>query len=262
MKIKSKISIVIFTLLAGGIIVYSFYNVPPHQFKEGQCSFCHINYEPPFSFRDNISTLCNYCHRKRNVLSHLVSVKPSMQIPGEFHLDSNGEMTCTTCHNIHMNNTNPATGERTFLLRGELRGKEFCDICHINTLGVVEEGKLPSHADILETAHLGYYTSENRSIDGVSLYCLSCHEGSAASHVSVSTKAVSPIGESHNIGANYQKAYRKNKELRPIKSLSTEIKLFEGKVGCTSCHNPFNLARHKLSITNEESKLCFECHLM
>lgn len=257
MKIKSKILIIVFTLLAGGIIVYSFHNVPPHQFKEGQCSFCHINYEPPFYFRESISSLCNYCHGKRNVLSHIVSVKPSMQIPEELHLDSNGEMTCATCHNIHMSTTNEATGERTYLLRGDLRGKEFCDTCHVSTMEVVEEGKLPSHADIIENAHLGYYTSENQKIDGVSLYCLSCHEGAAATHVSISAGA-----GSHSVGVNYQKAYKKDTKLRSPKSLSSEIKLFEGKVGCASCHNPFKLERHKLSIDNEESKLCFECHLM
>lgn len=261
MKTTPKILIIILILIISGIIVYSFNNTPPHKFKEGQCSFCHVNYEPPFYFRDNITTLCNYCHGKRNVLSHIVSVKPPMQIPEEFHLDSNGEMTCTTCHNIHMNNTDPVTGERTFLLRVDLRGREFCDTCHVNTMGVVEAGKPSTHADILETAHFGFYTGGVQFIDRVSLDCMGCHEGIIASNAPVAIKAGHSIGGMHRIGINYMKAFRKNKELRSPRSLSPDIKLFEGKVGCTSCHNPFNLTRHKLSMSNEESKLCFECHL-
>ncbi|MDO8446935.1 MAG: cytochrome c3 family protein [Deltaproteobacteria bacterium] len=258
-KVFKRLIPILFLLMLSGIIVYSFTNNPPHQFKESQCGFCHLNYDYPLRFSNNITTLCNYCHgKKRNTLSHIVGIKPSMQTPADFHLDENGEMTCVTCHNIHMDSVDSVTGERSYLLWSNLRGREFCDACHGNTIAVVNS---PVHSDVIETAHFGYYTGGVSSIDRVSIQCLGCHEGSTASHVSVTTKKGSPIVGSHPIGRDYMKAYKKDNTLRSPRSLSLEIKFFEGRVGCTSCHNPFSLAKHQLSITNEESKLCFECHL-
>lgn len=257
-NVSKRLIALLFLLMLSGIIVYSFTNNPPHQFKENQCGFCHLNYDYPLRFRDNITTLCNYCHRADKALSHIVGLKPSMQVSADFHLDENGAMTCNTCHNVHMDTVDSVTGERSYLLWSNLRGREFCDACHSNTIAVVNS---PVHSDVIENAHFGYYTGGISSIDRVSIQCLECHEGSVASHVDISTKTGTPIGESHPIGMDYLKAYNKDNTLRSPRSLSPEIKLFEGKVGCTSCHNPFNLTKHKLSITNEESKLCFECHL-
>lgn len=252
----------IILLIVSAIIVYSFINSPPHKFKEGQCAFCHLNYEPPFLFRDNINTLCNYCHKNDKALSHIVGLKPSMQLPAELHLDENGEMTCNTCHSIHMDKVDLGTGSRTYLLRINKIGKEFCNACHLDVAEIVEPGHTPTHADVLETAHLGYYAGEEHSIDRVSLLCIGCHEGVIASSAPYSTKKYSnPIGHSHRIGMSYARAFRKSSDIRSPRSLSPAIMLFGGKVGCTSCHNPFKLDKHKLSMTNEESALCLECHI-
>lgn len=260
-NMQKSLTIFLLLLPMSGIIVYSFTNNPPHQFKEGQCGFCHLNYDYPLHFRDSINTLCNYCHGKRNALSHIVGTKPSMQVPADFRLDENGEITCDTCHDIHRDSVDPVTGIRTYLLRSNLRGREFCDACHGNTTEVVNVNRIPLHSDVLDKAHFGYETGELYPIDKVSLVCMGCHEGSTASSAPTSTKTGHPIGGSHPIGIDYMKAYRKSRELRSPRSLNSEIRFFEGKVGCTSCHNPFNLARHKLNITMEESRLCFECHL-
>lgn len=252
--IPVKVIIIQSLVLLIGIIAYAFNNTVPHQFKEEQCGFCHINYESPLQFRDNITTLCNYCHGKRNVLSHTVGVRPSMLIPADFHLDSNGEVTCATCHDIHTDAVDPVTGERTYLLRTNKKGREFCDSCHIITAEVV-------HSDTFDAAHFGYYTGGTSSVDRVSIYCLDCHDGSVGSHVSSQTKIVASIGASHPIGMDYLKSFNKSQNLRAPRYLNTGIKLFEGKVGCPSCHNPFNLEKFKLSIINEGSGLCFECHM-
>ena len=258
-----KIFIPAFLLLAivSAIIVNSFTNSKPHQFKEGQCGFCHLNYDQPLRFRDNVSTLCNYCHGKRNVLSHIVGINPSIQIPPDFHLDENGEMTCATCHRIHMDTVDPQSGERTYLLSTDMRGRELCDACHVNTMEVVQASTPSTHAGVLDTAHFGYYSGARSTIDKVSIVCLGCHDGSVGKNAQVITKTSHSLEGSHPIGINYMKSFRKNKDIRSPKALSPEIKLFEGKVGCTSCHNPFKLPQHNLNISNEESKLCFECHL-
>jgi predicted CXXCH cytochrome family protein len=256
-----KSIIILFLLMAAGVIVFSFSNNPPHQFKREQCGYCHLNYENPLRFRDNISTLCNYCHRRDRALSHIVGAKPSMQVPPDFHIDENGETTCATCHDVHMDRVDPVTGERTHLLRSKLRGKEFCDSCHSDTVEMVKARDIPVHAVVFESAHFGYYTGGIRSIDRVSLYCIGCHEGGLAPHAPVSLETGRPIGRPHPIGMDYMRAYRRSKELRSPRELNPEIRFFGGKVGCTSCHNPFKLERHRLHITMEESKLCFECHI-
>jgi len=162
-----------------------------------------------------------------------------------------------------MDTVDPTTGARTYLLRRNTIGKEFCDACHSDITKIVEADYKPTHANVLESAHFGYYTTgEPFPIDRVSLICLACHEGALAPDALVSLDGGGhSFSGGHQIGIDYLKAFSKKDDLRSPASLRPEIKLFGGKVGCASCHNPFNLYNHKLSMTNEESKLCMECHI-
>lgn len=262
MKYLHKVSLLIlFVAVLTGIAVYAIPVKDPHEFKNSQCGFCHINFDGSLQFRDNITRLCNYCHGNDKALSHIVGIKPTMEMPQDFHLDKDGVMTCGTCHDVHMNGSD-AGNRRTYLLRRNVTGREFCTLCHKDPSEIVTERKTGTHANLMDSAHFGYYTSERNSIDRVSLLCISCHEGSTGAGVPVITKKSHSIGEGHRVGMNYAKIQRKKAgQFRSPRGLSSEIMMFGGKVGCTSCHNPFKLGEHKLSISNEESKLCLECHL-
>lgn len=254
-------ALILFVVVISGIAVYAIIKGNPHEFNKDQCLFCHINFDAPLQFRDNITVLCNFCHGNDKALSHIVGVKPTMETPQDFHLDKDGVMTCATCHDVHMNRLDAGTNNRTYLLRRNIAGREFCNICHSDTDEIVDAKKTSTHANLIDTAHFGYYTSEYYSIDRISLLCMGCHEGAMGASVPVITKKSHSIGEGHRIGIDYAKVQRKKAGLRSPRSLSSEIKMFGGKIGCTSCHNPFRLGKHQLSINNEESKLCLECHL-
>jgi predicted CXXCH cytochrome family protein len=43
--------------------------------------------------------------------------------------------------------------------------------------------------------------------------------------------------------------------------LRKEVKLYEGKIGCGSCHNIYSKEKYMLVISNDSSVLCLECHL-
>lgn len=70
--IPVKVIVIQSLVLLISIVAYSFNKPIPHQFKEEQCGFCHINYESTFYSRDNIASKCNYCHGKKIVSSSIV----------------------------------------------------------------------------------------------------------------------------------------------------------------------------------------------
>ncbi len=69
--IPVKVIVIQSLVLLISIAAYSFNNHVPHQFKEEQCGFCHINYESTLYSRDNIASKCNYCHGKKSVSFHI-----------------------------------------------------------------------------------------------------------------------------------------------------------------------------------------------
>ena len=263
MKIKLRIiPLICFTVLAIGIVVYSYKNSSPHKFNfmEGECGSCHISYEYPVKFKDNITALCNKCHEKDNAMSHIVGVKPSMYLGDDFPLDERGEMTCNTCHDIHSETIDPLTKKRTYLLRSKLRGKDLCDDCHLETMNVLMPGAVPRHSEITSDAHFGYYTTKGGQIDAVSEKCISCHSGDIAEAIHYTLNGEKSMGGSHPIGGNYRISYARSRDLKYPDDIDSRIKFFEGKMGCVSCHDIFNLKKMKLVVSNEGSNLCFKCH--
>lgn len=243
-------------------VLYSFVNVPPHEFNflEGECKTCHIDFWQPLRFTNSITALCNECHGSDNVISHIVDVVPSMYVGEAFPLDEGGRMTCNTCHYIHMDRLDAATGERTYLLRTKEKGKQFCDSCHAGTIEFMLENLASSHSDKIDRAHFGYYTTATHFLDQASLYCISCHDGDIATHVPLSLSTGSPM-ESHPVGVDYLEAVIRNRQLKHPRFLDPAIKLVNGKLSCISCHNIFSLKNHKLAIDNRNSRLCLECHI-
>jgi predicted CXXCH cytochrome family protein len=56
--------------------------------------------------------------------------------------------------------------------------------------------------------------------------------------------------------------YRETREshLKPAAALDSRIHLFNGQVGCTSCHSPFSREKGLLVMSNQKSRLCVACH--
>ncbi len=234
-----------------------------HNFT-GKCLDCHLN-DPERNpsqllFTKDISTLCLSCHKEQRELSHPVDVKPSFKVPGVFPLDWKNDVTCSTCHPTHQ------PGYGAYRLRVGSIGEVFCISCH---RGLADGTGL--HKGSAGSAHIGRGVrsryipgSGGQSLDELSFQCLSCHDAGFAkdSLVEINTLGGNYYHKvdrapSHPIGVLYTEtpAYRK------IKDLPASVRLFNGTVGCGSCHNPYSNEHFELTITIEYSELCFACHL-
>ncbi len=112
------------------------------------------------------------------------------------------------------------------------------------------------------------------SLDALSTQCLKCHEGFA------SGGRLCHNGDcSHPIGVDYIRLARGNASLVPPSKLDPAMKLIDGKMGCPTCHVPYNKKNHlelykkrkkvyvktgvdvMLAVDNNWSGLCVACHL-
>lgn len=235
----------------------------PHSFS-GQCQTCHLGTPKKgqkIVFVQDVDFLCYRCHEMDNANSHPSEVVPSMKLPPGFTTDWQGRITCSTCHEIHSGES----ASNKNMLKGKERGKKFCLQCHKDLFS-----NLRRHLEASKVAHSKRSTASERQIlgglDRVSVGCLGCHDGvvgPAAGFTTTDGSGVAFLGEnfSHPMGMNYARSAARNRRLRPVGELSGKISLYEGKVGCTSCHSPYSKERAMLVISNKRSSLCFECHL-
>ena len=110
----------------------------PHDFQLVGCSHCHL-LVPGSSqtvekrvFRKSIDSLCQECHQAtlEDNLNHRVGIRPSMRVPEDLHLSTNGELSCITCHNPHAEYRNAKTKARSYFLRRGMLKRELCLACH------------------------------------------------------------------------------------------------------------------------------------
>lgn len=103
--------------------------------------------------------------------------------------------------------------------------------------------------------------------------CLGCHDGTLASNVinrdfyafGANSKGVPPghfdRNSDHPVGIDYRLAQLRSRgRLKDPSMLDPAIKLEDGYVSCTSCHNPNSPLRARLVMSNSGSRLCFSCH--
>ncbi|SHI76433.1 doubled CXXCH domain-containing protein [Malonomonas rubra DSM 5091] len=236
-----------------------------HDFR-GRCEMCHLSMpteDSPGKFVRDISYLCAECHTISTRNSHPIGMVPSMKVPESFALDWAGRMTCATCHDPH----DVGLGDDLDFLRTDARGKDFCDLCHRGTLPL--DGQ--RHIGSVGIAHgksgiVESNTVYHQVLDQITLECLNCHDGVIASDASYKVMGGDALtyqrrGLSHPIGMDYRKAALLDRELRPVEMLAPEIALYDGKVGCASCHNPYSSKRRMLVVDNYASALCRECHI-
>lgn len=251
------------TLVLGLIVAVYATHVPEHT-KQGDCLTCHLNDPTDLApdekliFIKDLSRLCSDCHPNSATLSHPVGFPVSRSLPPEFVLDWKGEMTCATCHFFHKD-------PYPFFLRSSQAGKEFCLQCHDMDffMDMVDGGESLITAHLVsgldEAVDLGY-------IDTVSLECLICHDGVTASEVSISVSDTGVLnhqsGSDHPIGTDYAQYANFDTSYTPPEQLPAEVLLVDGKVGCPTCHVPYDEVHGALVITQQNSKLCFTCHRM
>jgi len=246
----------------------------PHAFGPGDCRGCHLtNPDRARSEGRNrlrmvapVKQLCARCHWKiTENYSHPVEVYPvDVRIPPDMPLSWNGRMTCSTCHDIHGSATTPS-GKRSFFLRRGTRGRAFCMTCHEENPVTRIAARRSTHRGAIAYAHTARYLvkSPGIGIDSMSLQCLSCHDGSSATAIEARVGAGiwkhSSGGGPHPIGVNYGLARARKGHLVPEAMLPKSVKLFNGAVGCGTCHDPYSHRERKLVV--ERKDLCNTCHI-
>lgn len=229
-----------------------------HRF-EGQCERCHLNATQggakPLFVKD-IDALCRKCHPPQEEgLSHPSGIKPSFPLPQGMELDWTGKMTCATCHRIH--------GEGKYLLASEKTGKAFCVSCHRETL--LAKGNY-GHEAVSSRLHQPRYETADlhQPLDRESQECLGCHDyGPVALRGGTAGAGVwnhgDAVGFSHPVGVDYQVSAKK-RGYKALAALDKKIRIFNGKLGCGSCHSLYSTLPKNLVVSIRGSALCLECH--
>ncbi len=256
------------------LIVLSVEN-QPHAFK--QCTLCHASDSPSGASARRmtapITFLCTTsCHQTLfdEGYMHPVDVRPKhVAVPADMPVSLSGELSCGTCHNVHAEYYTPY-GSASHFLRRQETGKAFCKICH---KGLLSSSK--GHEASLGEAHFrSQYitTASSQEIDAMSKNCISCHDGTYAASATIMAGSwtheksfLRNDRNSHPIGVNYE-SVRANRgaktDLKPMAVVDRRIRFFNGNVGCGSCHDPYSTIHKKLVMSDENSKLCFACHMV
>lgn len=234
-----------------------------HDF-EGKCPICHVNTPDKGAtgqiliFTNEIDKACGQCHSINERMSHPIKVRPRKGTPLAAHLDKNGTMTCTTCHDVHKEDKTSDDYELSGLLWGHVRGRAFCSLCHSEeTLGAAWH-----HQTAIPYAHPYGKLTETAGgslLDKFSAECLSCHDGtiSKAPQVEVRQGAWQHgIGMSHPVGVEYPRSG----DFTYPGSLPASVRLFDGRIGCLSCHEIYSAEKNMLVMNNKGSRLCLTCH--
>jgi predicted CXXCH cytochrome family protein len=114
----------------------------------------------------------------------------------------------------------------------------------------------------------GRKSAPQPGLDQMSLDCLGCHDGSAASTIHTDLRndpfrrgsRVNSFGSDHPMGMDYSKYTAVRSDYKEIIPRSNKMIFVNGKVGCLTCHNPLNMEKGHLVMSDRNSALCLTCH--
>lgn len=143
--------------------------------------------------------------------------------------------------------------------RGDAHPRDLCLPCHA--------AHLPDRGPAWNA-----YTADGMELDRGSLLCMSCHDGVVASDVFTSshaTRLASQVGASqlgfgglqgHPVGIDFPTGRATYHPPAAVRQQG--VPLPDGRVQCSSCHDPHNVQRlpGMLVTSNERSRLCLSCH--
>jgi predicted CXXCH cytochrome family protein len=230
----------------------------PHQFSEDECSMCHLDIEQdPASLKLILSSACENCHTdSRQQISHPIDISPGISVPYDMPLED-GMLSCITCHYVHSFSVQDKRSSYSFLRRSG-KGPAFCSACH---------GIDPKEHVFFENVHQDSYQKAhwNSSIDGYTLQCVECHDDkidmSLSSFGTETWRRFSNSQRNHPVGISFAKIATKSpRKFNPVSTLPKEIRLYNGKIGCGTCHNAYSKEKFMLVENNWRSRLCLECH--
>jgi len=260
-------------------------SINPH-WQELMCNSCHLERfpegkRPELLSNGDVNAICNRCHHsefaRREIHPVNIAPSPKIKVPEDMPL-LDGKLTCSSCHHCALQKL--AATDRTithlnknFLRHGSLSRVEYCFLCHIAESyrrlnphqQLDESGKIREETCLF--CHASRPDSKLTTPEQVTFlianpvsYCVGCHPGFEHRH---------PSGGEHLVAPSP----------KILRSLSTSVArigvalpLFDGKIVCTTCHNPHergvieNLAaaegaqhEHKLRLMPGRNQ-CTGCH--
>lgn len=241
---------------------------PTHDFT-GRCEQCHLS-DPAggtLVFTSDIATLCRECHERFGTNSHPSQGTPSMAFPPEFLWDTKGDLdkklSCATCHAPHAD----AGGTNLYALRGSATGTDFCRRCHSDEVTAAGRHLAasflahPQTGTATQTSGTLALASSTEELDPISAGCVNCHDGSGGPHAGFCLLLQKREGcGGHIIGASYADLAADNPELHSVSQVMEKLSLYEGKIGCATCHNIYSHVGPMLAVDNSGSALCRICH--
>ena len=255
-------AIAVLGLLAGMLLagaLNAMYNPSTVQhLAESDCAVCHLAGKNVTAQQAGLLTasqeaLCGKCHPSAVQMSHPSGFQPKTAPPQSYPLDWKGDLTCSTCHDIH------ASGRG--LMRGAKLGKELCFACHEPDFFK----KMRDGGASLAAGHLSKgIDSHAPALDVYSRQCMECHGRNADPKLATAIDRNGVVRHAsqsmnHPIGMSYQNAVSFG-GYHPRRTVERTLLLPGGKVSCVSCHQGYRKEHGKLVVTKEKSALCFECH--
>ena len=219
------------------------------------CGACHlagdnVTAENARQLSTSQDWLCSSCHGDAMAASHPTGFVPARPLPAEFPLDWKGEVTCSTCHDLH--NDQPAH------LRAGNDGVDGCLACH--SVDFFEE-MADSGMLLMGFGHLNAGGDRMSTVDRYSERCAVCHRQSltiSGDVVRVAYTSFNGTGmANHPVGTAYRQAMF-HTDLRPAAELPKEMLLPDGRVSCLSCHRGYSRQHGALAV--ELGRLCISCH--
>lgn len=228
-----------------------------HLQKE-ECAGCHLGGRDVTPQQAGMlvgsqEALCGRCHPAAIRVSHPSGFQPKKKPIDGYPLDWKGDLTCSTCHEVH--------GSKPALLRGERVGRDLCFACHEQ----VFFQKMRDGGASLMVGHLSRGVDAGAPmLDVYSRQCMECHGTTGDPRITtrVDRNGISrhaKSGVNHPVGANYQKAAAYG-GYRPRRVVEKRLLLPDGMVSCVSCHGGYMKEHGKLIVPLAGSGLCYECH--
>lgn len=199
---------------------------------------------------------CISCHRFEKTLNHPVQVIPVLATPDALPL-LEGQVACVTCHDA-----SPDHRSAEVKVGQRMDGAGLCMSCHTGT----PASSRGIHAIATTKAHLrgdsrAAAVHGGGNLDAESKSCMECHDGTLASDAGAHRSSMSDDSSEHPIGVAMRFGGRtRESDFKLARRVDQRIRLFEGMVGCGSCHSPYSRESAQLVISNHGSALCMNCH--
>lgn len=242
-------------ILGFATLLYAMMSTPgSHPFNES-CAGCHIagadtTIANAAMLIASQEQLCGRCHANALKISHPsgITPPPGYTFPPDYPRDWKGDLTCSTCHEVHSG----LPGR----LRGTATGPDMCLGCHA---AAFFDKMRDGGASVMLSGHLGMPGSQYwQNLDPYSIQCMECHSERGDAQVDAGM-IVRHGAQNHPVGRSYAAAERFG-GYKPASMLSKKIRLPNGMVSCISCHEGYTKNHGKLVTSGNITSLCLECH--